>query len=329
MNRKRFRVLMLALLVLCLVAVALFGAPLVAPFSIEKVSFSSNTFNAITPNGGFELNDNSWSIAGGTPGIAQFVTGGAESGSRSLYIGDPGQSISVWYNDTAARVLPLLINSSTSFGFDLLYKGPAVAEGTSSVWLTLFLSWRLNPNDTFPLTMVLGNFSAYTDSTYDSVNASAGVIMLRGLRTVNSWTSYELQLGTPRVDNLIKGYLLDNSSTLYNQGDPIYVLGFRLAVDNADAYLDNVALYNVEPSIAKVTLDKSTLLPSWLLGYTVSVDGVIQNYTESYGPTADTVTISLDIPMAYNATYLVMIQTGWGTSTYTTTLNETNLPSWI
>jgi hypothetical protein len=330
LGRKHFRVLLIVLLVACAAVVALFGAPLASPFAIAKVTLSPNDFVPVTQNPGFELNDNSWSVATGSPGVASVVSGGAASGNRSLYISDPGQTVSVWYNDSVGRVLPLLINSSTSFGFDLLYKGSVIPEGSSSVWITLFLSWRLMPNDTFPLTMVVGNFSSqYLGSTLDSVNASSGVIMLRAVRAANSWTSYDLQLGTPRVDSLIKAYLQENSSTLYNVGDPIYVLGLRIVVDNAAAYFDNVALYNVVPSVATITLNKPTLLPSSLLGFTASVNGMVQNSTQSYGPTSDTVKMKLDLPLAYNGTYLFAIQTGWGTSDYALTLNDTSLPSWI
>ncbi len=329
LTKKRLRLLLVLLLAVSLVVLGLFGAPFAAPFNVSKVAFASNVFIPITPNGGFELNDNSWSISSTGPGFAKIVTGGAASGNRSLYISDPGQSVSVGYNDSTAQVLPLLINASTTFGFDLKYVGPAVNEGQSYVTLILILSWRLNPNDTFPLTLVLGNFSSYLGSTYDSVNASAGILMLRGVRSVDSWNTYELQLGTPRVDSLIKGYLLDNSSTLYNVGDPIYVMGFGIAVANADAYFDNLALYNVIPSKAEVTLSKPTLLPSTILGFIASVDGVEQNSTVSYGLTTDTVTVTMDLPLAYNATYQFEIQTGWGTALYSVTLTDPSLPSWI
>ena len=329
MSRKRFRLLLVGLLVVSVVVIALFGAPLASPFTIGRVTFARNTFTPITPNGGFELNDNSWTISGSDTGVASIVSGGASSGNRSLYIHDPGQSVFVWYNDSSAKVLPLLLNSSTSFGFDLLFKGNAIATGNAAVWVTLFLSWRLLPNDTFPLTLVLGNYSMYTDSTYDSVNASAGVIMLRGVRTTNSWTNYQLQLGTPRVESLIKGYLQANSSTFYNPGDPIYVVGFRIAPDNADAYFDNVALYNVAPSTVSVSLGKSTLLPSNLLGLSTYLNSYAENYTLSYGGTSDTVSFVSDLPVAYNATYQLVLQTGWGNLVYTVRTNDTSLPSWI
>jgi len=218
----------------------------------------------ITSNAGFELNDNSWVVISpsGSSAVASIVSGGASSGSRSLYINDPGQSISVWYNDSTSRVLPLLINPSITFDFDLLFKGNAVPQGNGAALITLFLSWRLLPNETFPLTIMLGNYSAYSDSTYDSVNASAGITMLRGVKTIGSWASYDLQLGTSRVDSLIKAYLLTNSSTLYNTGDPIYVMGFRIAADNAAAYFDNVGLYNNAPPSAYISLGQSTFLRS-------------------------------------------------------------------
>jgi hypothetical protein len=329
MSRKRFRLLLVGLLVVSVLVIAMFGAPLASPFTIGKVTFARNTFVPITPNGGFELNDNTWTTAGSGPGVASIVSGGASSGSRSLYINDPGQSIFVWYNDSTIRALPLLINSSVTIGFDLLFKGNAVPQGTGAVWITLFLSWRLLPNATFPLTMVLGNYSVYTDSTYDSVNASAGIIMLRGLRAMGSWTTYELQLGTPRVDSLIKGYLQANSSTFYNPGDPMYIVGLRIAADNADAYFDNVALYNVVPSTVAVSLSKSTLLPSNLLGLSTTLNGYAENATVSYGATSDTISFVSDLPLAYNATYQVVLQTGWSTSVYSVRVNDTTLPSWI
>jgi hypothetical protein len=329
LSKKRFRLLLVGLLVVSIVVIALFGAPLASPFTISKATFAPNTFTPITLNGGFELNDNSWAIGGEGPGVATIVSGGAASGSRSLYIHDPGQSVYAFYNDTSARVLPLLINSSTAFGFNLLFKGSAIQQGTGSVWLTLFLSWRLFPNDTFPLTLVMGNYSVYTDSTFDSVNASAGIIMLRGVRSETSWNNYELQLGTPRVDSLIKGYLQANSSTFYNNGDPIYVVGFRIAADNADAYFDDVALYNVAPSMASVTLSKSTLLPSNLLGLSTYLDTYAENATVSYGGTSDIISFVSDLPMAYNATYQVVVQTGWGSAVYNVRTNDSALPSWV
>ena len=329
MSKKRFRLLLLGLLVVSILAVALFGAPLASPFTIGKVTFGQNTFTAITPNGGFELNDNSWTIGGPGPGVASVVSGGASTGSRSLYIHDTGQSVYAFYNDTNARVLPLLINSSVAFGFDLLFKGNAIQQGTGDVWVTLFLSWRLLPNDTFPLTMVLGNYSMFTDSTYDSVNASAGIIMLRGVRSIGSWTHYELQLGTPRVYNLTKAYLLSNASILYNTGDPIYVVGFRIAADNADAYFDNIGLYNVAPSTVSVALSKSTLLPSNFLGLSAYLNAYPENYTLSYGGTSDTISFVSDLPLAFNATYQVVLQTGWGSAVYTVRTDDATLPSWI
>ncbi|HVP23081.1 MAG TPA: hypothetical protein VMS77_04125 [Conexivisphaerales archaeon] len=330
MSKGRFRLLLVVLLVASIIVVALVGAPFVAPFTVSKVTYTQNAFVPVTANGGFELNDNSWAIltSNGTQAVASIVSGGASSGNRSLYIHDPGQSVSVWYNDSATRVLPMLINSSVAFGFDLLFKGTAIPQGGGTVWLTLFLSWRLLPNDTFPLTLVLGNYSIYSDSTYDSVNASAGIIMLRGVRSYNTWNHYDLQLGTIRVDQLIKGYLLANSSTLYNLGDPIYVLGFRIAVDNADAYFDNVALCNVIPSIANVEVSKSTLLPSYVSN--VTLNGYSENYTVAYGLTTDTVTFPMDIPLAFNGTYQISIRTGWGgRMVYNIWLNDSSLPTWV
>ncbi len=346
MSTKRFRLLLVGLLVVGVVVVALFGGPLAFPFTIEKVTFAPNTFTPITPNGGFELIDNSWAIAESGSGVAVIVSGGAASGDRSLYIHDPGQSAFVWYNDSTSRVLPLLINNSIAFGFDLFFTGNVVNVGTSSVWVTLFL-WYPAGNETFPLTMVLGNYSMCTDSDYnesicDKSTASAGIIMLRGVRAMNSWTNYELQLGTPRVDRLIEAYLLANSSTLYNPGDPVYVVdepivandttsyfGFRIAPDNADAHFDNVAFYNVARSTVSVSLSKSTLLPSNLFGLSTTLNGYVENATVYYGATSETLNFVSDLPLAYNATYQVVVQTGWSTSVYLFRANDTSLPSWI
>ncbi len=328
MSKRRFRLLLVLLLVVSVLVLALFGAPLASPFVINRATFSLNTFVPVTPNGGFELNDNTWAIVGTGPGVANITSGGAASGSRSLYIHDPGQSVYVFYNDSSAQVLPLLINSSIAFGFDLLYKGSATSSGAGSVWISLFL-WYPPANATFPLTMVLGNYSLYTDSTFDNVSASAGIIMLRGVRETGSWTTYELQLGTPRVESEIEAYLMANSGTLYTPGEDVYIVGFRIAVDDADAHLDNVALYNVVPSTVTVSLSKSTLLPSNLLGLSTTLNGYAENATVSYGASSDTISFVSDLPLAYNATYEVVVRTGWGTAVSFITMNDTTLPSWI
>jgi hypothetical protein len=327
LSKRQFRILMMALLVVSLIVIALFGAPLASPFGIQNVSVSSNTFVPITANGGFESKDSTWVIESTGAGQAEFLTGGAASGNRSLYISDPGQSTEVIYNNSVAQILPVLVNSSISFGFDLKYVGPAVDEGQSFVTLILIL--KMLPNTTIPLSLVLANSTAYIDTTYDSVNASSGILMLRSVRSVGSWTSYQLQLGTPRLISLITAFL-STTLTPYQSGASIYVTGMAIEVGNANAYFDNVALYNIIPSVAKLTLSKSTLLPSYLLGFLVLLNGSTQNCTQSYGPTQDTLMVTMDIPLAYNATYTFQIQTGWGyTAPYSVMENSSSLPSWI
>jgi hypothetical protein len=328
-GRGRLKLLLGGVVVVCLIAIALFGVPLASPFTIAAVSFTPNTFNPLTANPGFELNDNTWYIYGPGPGAASIITGTSSGGSRSLFIHDPGQSIGVVYNNNDTKLLPASINSSASFGFDLLFKGNDVPQGTGSIWITLFISWRLDMTKLVPLTIVLGNFSLYTQSTLDNVTVPGGILMLRGVRAVNQWSNYQLQMGTPRVKSLIASYMSRNFSVSITNDDPLYLVGVLIQADNADAYFDNVGLFNVVASTATATLGKATLLPANLLGFSASVNGLAVNASDSAGLTTDSVSFLMDLPLAYNASYQIRIQTGWGTSIRNVLLTQTSLPTWV
>jgi hypothetical protein len=182
-----------------------------------------------------------------------------------------------------------------------------------------------------PVTIIISNFSLFQNATVDSVNGTSGIIMLRGARSYDIWTTYELQLGTQRVASLIRDYLqLEYNLTVLPVALPLFVEGFALHALNADAYFDNVGLFNVAEAMATVTLSKSTILPASTLGMTVTLNGTQISALDSYGLLSDSLIFPLTIPLAYGLTIRIFVQTGWGTlSASDVSLNDPSLPTWL
>jgi len=325
-SRGRLRIALLLFIVLSIVIIGLIGAPFVFSFSITRVTFQPNVFVPITSNGGFEQDDGSWLYNVSSGAAASIVSGTSSSGSKSLYLRDPGAGTFVLYNNNITHVLPLAINQSTAFGLDLLYKGSAAPTGSGSVWVILFISWRLDK--VVPVTVVLGNYSGFVDYTFDNVTVPAGVIMFRGVRAADVWTSYDLQLGTPRLRNLVANYLLRLYGVALSPSDPLYINAFLIKPVNVEAYVDNVGVYNVQRATASLSLSKPTLLPSTVYGANIYVNGsIVPAYDYSYGLTVDTFVFPLDLPLAFGADFRIIVQTTVGLAAVDARITQG--PEWV
>lgn len=322
------RKFLVVVLLLSLALIALVGPPLILPFGISDVSFSGNRFQPMTSNPSFELNDGTWAINKSKGGVVYVAEGKSSSGSRSLYINDGSNLTFVYYNNSQTGRIPL--NSSIVFGFDMLYKGRSNGTDVSSFQAILVISWKgLN---SVPLTIAVGDFSSPPEvnlsaSTFDGVTPLGGIIMIRAVPKDQQWHSYELQLNTQRVRKLVSTFLgLFNISVAAD--DELFLTAIVLHPVNMEGYIDDVGAFNVEPSVASVTVSKPTLLPAPWFVSGLWVNGTSVDFGSSWGPFSDTFTFRVEIPLAMGLDFRIAVQTVGGQRTQVDAY-VTEAPVWI
>ena len=303
------------ILTIALALILVLIVPLVVPNGISIASFepTANPMYPITTNPSFEQGLNSWSISHGPNSTMEVVSGEGFTGSHSVYINAPPGDIMTNLFYLGNQTLPLDINTSTFFSFAMKYQGEqARSNSVSSLQVIIVVSYLDKWN--IPVFIFVGNYSL--PQQYTLVNETTIGIVLTKAATMNStWQQYILQLGSDRMLNLYQQFLKSYGMTVVNSRPTDYfVTGFFIHPVNIICYLDDVGLYNSYPAVAKLVINKDTILPSnSILGW-IKLNNATVYYTFSYGMVRDTYLIPVNIPVAAGMTFDISLQTLTGFS---------------
>lgn len=308
------RKLLLIVFVLLLVLLTV-GVPSILPGSVTISSFSPtpNLTYPLTSNPSFEDGQSSWLISAGQGSTLSIVLGHARTGNHSLYINAISSDTTTDLFYTGNQTLPVNLNSSILFSLSMQYVGAPSPRGqVSSLQIIIMLQylgrWPV------PVYVLLGNYSL--PQQYTLVNqTSIGIVLTKRATMNQTWQQYIIQLGSQRMLTLYQQYLrLYNISATSNSVTDYFITGFFIHPVNIICYLDDVGLYNAYTSIAFLTLNKLTILPSSLLisSLTVNSQPVLSSY--SYGLFSDRYVIPIDLPVGAGIVFNVRLQTITGST---------------